>query len=579
MSRTSAPSTNLASRILPPALRLAPYALVFLACLVRLNGLTFQSLWRDEVDAICFAQAPLLKELPQTALSFTPTCPPNIPELLAAFTQPGFNGPLFFLILRSWMGLFGYSEFALRSFSLMGGVISVALIITLGRRLFNRAVGLIAGSLLAFSAYQVWYSQEAKMYTLITLLALAAVYFLRRAVEEGRLRFWIGVVVCTSIGMGSHILAALLIPMQVILFLLWWPYSRRHLMAGIIALGCVTVPYLPVGLPRVQMIFQPGETGFARYTLGEMLSVLGRAYASGILSDIGEQIILIAASTAAALAIFGLLSFDTPPRPASRRDRVLTRLSLLAWALVPVLAIDLISMNRPIFTDRYLIWIQPAFYLAVALGMYALWEWIRPLAVIALAALLIVNGFGVIAQATTPFKSDFRSAARAIGREIQSGDLVVFQIPHVQHTFDYYFRQPYQSLGGPYTNFPGSVNGYQSSDETVLAQIQPLFANQHTVWLVSSEAAMWDARNLLQRWLETNGHVTFHEEYAQVQVTRYELNPNFTLHISLLTLLHTNPNAAVEAHCPANAVCPPKPRSTVFTLSGVTSAIINFRPR
>jgi hypothetical protein len=59
----------------------------------------------------------------------------------------------------------------------------------------------------------------------------------------------------------------------------------------------------------------------------------------------------------------------------------------------------------------------------------------------------------------------------------------------------------------------------------VLAQIQPLFANQHTVWLVSSEAAMWDARNLLQRWLEMNGHVTFREEYPQVQVTRYELTP------------------------------------------------------
>jgi hypothetical protein len=304
---------------------------------------------------------------------------------------------------------------------------------------------------------------------------------------------------------------------------LWWPHSRRHLIPGVIALGCVTMPYLPVGLSRAQLIFQAGETGFARYTLGEMLSVLGRAYASGILNGLGEQIILMAASTAAALAIFGLLSIDTPPRPASRPDRILTRLSLVAWALIPALALALISMNRPIFTDRYLIWIQPAFYLAVALGVYALWEWIKPLAVVVLAALLIVNGLGVITQATTPFKSDFRSAARAIGREIQPGDLVVFQIPHVQHTFDYYFRQPYQSLGGPYTNFPGTVDGYQSSAETVLAQIQLLFADRRTVWLISSEAAMWDARNLLQRWLESNGEITFREDYAQVQVTRYEL--------------------------------------------------------
>jgi uncharacterized membrane protein len=114
------------------------------------HPLFFSSLWREEVDAICFAQAPLLKELPQTALSFTPTCPPDIPEVLAAFTKPGFNGPLYFLILRGWMSVFGYSEFALRFFSLMCGVISVALIITLGTRLFNRAIRVNLGMLLVF---------------------------------------------------------------------------------------------------------------------------------------------------------------------------------------------------------------------------------------------------------------------------------------------------------------------------------------------------------------------------------------------------------------------------------------------
>ena len=207
MLKTRPPSINPASRFLHLATRLTPYVLIFLAFLIRLNGLDFQSLWRDEVDAICFAQAPLLKALPQTALSFTPTCPPNIPDLVSSFTQSGFNGPLYFLILRGWIGLTGTSEFALRFFSLLCGVISVALIITLGTRLFNRAIGLIAGALLALSAYQVWYSQEAKMYTLITLLALAAIYFLRRGVEDGRLRFWIGVVVCTTVAMAAHILA------------------------------------------------------------------------------------------------------------------------------------------------------------------------------------------------------------------------------------------------------------------------------------------------------------------------------------------------------------------------------------
>jgi mannosyltransferase len=523
MPKHSPTSFFYALRTTHHVIRLAPYALIFLAFLIRLNGLTYQSLWRDEVDAICFAQAPLLQQLPQTALSFTPTCPPNIPNLLASFTQPGFNGPLYFLMLRGWIGLTGYSELALRFFSLLCGVISVALIIALGTRLFKRAVGLIAGALLAVSAYQVWYSQEAKMYTLITMLALAALYFLRRAVEEGKLRFWIGVVVCTTVAMAAHILAALLIPAEVVVFLLWWPHSRKHLLAGGLALACVTVPYIPLAIDRLKWVFQPADTGFARYTFGEMLSTLGGVYVRGVFSSLDEQLILIATAAAAIIALFGLLSIDTPDRPTSRPDRVLTRLSLIAWAFVPAIIIALISINRPLFTDRYLIWIQPAFYLAVALGVYALGKWWKPLAVVALSALVIVNAFGIVMQTTTPLKSDFRSAAQAIGREIKPDDVVVFQIPYVQYDFDYYFRRPYQAFGGPYTNFPGSNAGYQDSEEAVFTQVQAMFPDQHTVWLVSSEAAMWDARNLLQRWLEENGRVTFHEEYSQVQVTRYEL--------------------------------------------------------
>ena len=512
-----------AARYTPYVKRLMPYALLFLAFLIRLSSLNFQSLWRDEVDAICFAQAPLLSQWPQTALSFTPTCPPNIPDVLASFSQPGFNGPLYFLMLRGWITLAGYSEFALRYLSLICGVLSVALLITLGTRLFNRTIGLIAGTLLALSAYQVWYSQEAKMYTLITLLAIAAIYFLRRAVEDGRLRFWIGVVACTTIAMAAHILAALLIPVEVILYLLWWPLSRKHLWAGLIAVLCVTVPYAPLALNRLQWVFQPADTGFARYTFGEILSTLGGAYTRGVLSALDDYLVLIATAAAAIFALFGLLSINTPDRPVSRPDRIRARLSLIVWAFVPAIIIALISINRPLFTDRYLIWIQPAFYLAVALGVYALWRWWKPLGVIAVSVLVIVNATGIYTQATTPFKSDFRAAAQAIGHEIKPGDVIVFQIPYVQYDFDYYFRRPYQTISGPYTNFPGNNNGYLDSEATVFDQIKSMFANHSAVWLVSSESAMWDARNLLQRWLDANGRVTFHQEYAQAQITRYEL--------------------------------------------------------
>ena len=70
-------------------------AAVLLAFFWRTTRLDFQSLWRDEVDAIYFAVRPLA-------------------ETLAMFVQAAQNGPLYFLGLRPWFAVAGTTEFALR---------------------------------------------------------------------------------------------------------------------------------------------------------------------------------------------------------------------------------------------------------------------------------------------------------------------------------------------------------------------------------------------------------------------------------------------------------------------------------
>jgi mannosyltransferase len=504
-------------------IRLTQYVLCILllvAFALRIGSITFQSLWRDEVDAICFAQLPLLQSLPETRLTFTPTCPSNIPSLLGAFSQQGFNGPLYFLMLRGWLVLAGSSELSIRFMSLGFGLIGIALIYALGKRLFNRSIGFIAAGLLAFSAYHVWYSQEAKMYTLITALALAAIYCLRRGVEDGKARYWVGVVVGTSLAMYAHILAALLIPVEVALGVLWWPLARKHLKPAAISLALLTVPYIPLALWQIPLVFMPSETGFLHYTFIDMLSTLGAAYSTGILNSVTGQPALVVAALIAATAVLGLLS-----QPCENCTWI-RRLGLLAWAAIPFLAIYLVSINRPLFTDRYLIWIMPAFYLAVALGLYELWKWWKLLGTIGLAAMVVVGTLGIATQASTPYKSDFRSAAAAIKQSIRPDDLIVFQIPYTKYTFDYYFRQPQQSIDGPYTNYPGNNDGYQNGEESVNQMLAALLAGRRGVWLVASEVEMWDRRDLLRRWLNAHGQITQQASFAQVQIARYELaNP------------------------------------------------------
>jgi hypothetical protein len=137
--------------------------------------------------------------------------------------------------------------------------------------------------------------------------------------------------------------------------------------------------------------------------------------------------------------------------------------------------------------------------------------------------LLYVGALGIYAQATTPYKSDFRSAAQAIEARVQPGDLIVFQIPYIQYTFNYYYHQPYQFVPGPYTNYPGPHDGYQDTAAAINLQLDRTFKDRRSVWLVASEMDMWDNRHVLQHWLDAHGTIAYRADFAQVQITRYEL--------------------------------------------------------
>jgi len=122
---------------------------------------------------------------------------------------------------------------------------------------------------------------------------------------------------------------------------------------------------------------------------------------------------------------------------------------------------------------------------------------------------------GVYYQATTPIKSDFRGAARYVSAHQAPGDLIIFQIPYVRYTFDYYHPQPYDWADGLFTN-------YGMSDAEVDAQMRAMVAGRRTVWLVASEMEMWDSHLQVWKWLESHARRTDTVVLAQVTLYRYE---------------------------------------------------------
>lgn len=470
---------------------------------LRLWHIGFQSLWRDEVDAIRFATQPL-------------------GDLLRMFLTPGENGPLYFLALRPWLALFGDSEAALRSFSAVAGAALIPLLFWLGRRLFGKRAGWIAAAVAAIAPYAVWYSQEGKMYASVALLAAGSFAFLWIGLEEGKRWAWAGYVVTTTVSLVLHYLTALLIPAFALVFLVglrrWKPRARGYLAS----LALVTLPYLPFAAWQLPVFLSGFRTGHPFVPFPRALASVLFGFSEGVRPL--DTFWALVPFLLCLLAAWGLSSATANGRESSRmfsEIRVYSRHSRLIsvsactiWWAAPFLLLFAISLRSPMFVERYLITTLPAFLLLLAAGLDNLLRRARWIGILTAAAILLVSLRGVWVQATQPIKPDMRAAAQYVCPRLSPGDAVIFLIPHVEPVFARYCSVPYTAILAPYTND-------EEDEAAVQRELEAALQGHDAVWLVESEAYLWDERGFVRATLEGEWAQGEDATFTLVRVTGY----------------------------------------------------------
>ena len=493
--------------------------IVLLAFALRVYHIDFQSLWRDEVDALRFATRPLS-------------------DLIATFRNPGENGPLYFLLLRGWLAAVGRSEFALRSLPLLAGVLAVPLSFALGQRLIGSRPALLGTMLVATSPYLVWYSQEAKMYALAVSLVLAALCSFSAALAGKGWTRWLLTWLFTTLAIYVHLLSVLLIVVLVCWFAVEWlqrPAARRHTGPMLLVLALLTLPYLPIVRWQLVLWLQESfQTGHAVVSPTTMLASLLWGFSRGVQGSGSLWTLLPTVFVLLAGAALGWgrngggvresadANEEAPSRPrvlqAAVKDHLpqFSVVRLLLWLVLPVLGLYIISLRKPLFTDRYLIWIAPAFYLLLARGMWEMGKRWRLLAVVLGTVLLALNLQALWSQAHTIIKSDFRAASAFVEERQAPEDLLLFVMPYVRHPYSYYSGQPLSWADPPYTN-----SG--ATEAEVDVEMSRITDNHPVVWLIQSEEDAWDRRSLARAWLDEHGALNESAEFVRVQVARYDL--------------------------------------------------------
>lgn len=180
--------------------------------------------------------------------------------------------PTYFLILWGWVRLFGDGAGAMRALSVLIGTATIPLAYAIALELRQRrAAARIAALLVAVNPMLVWYSQEARPYSLVAFLGALSLCAFSRVRNSGRPKdlYWWGLI-CAG-ALAVHYFAAFIVLAEGIALLASRRFHWRQLLLSCVPGVVVVVGLLPIALhqysnaPNHQWI-----AAFAlRYRLGE----------------------------------------------------------------------------------------------------------------------------------------------------------------------------------------------------------------------------------------------------------------------------------------------------------------------
>jgi len=423
---------------------------------------------------------------------------------LMAHTARDIHPPLYYILLHFWQALMGSTEFALAYFSLWWGVLLVASSTTFARWLGGNHLALLTAALITLSPFNVWYSQEVRMYTLGATLGIWTLMALWQLMQGTRMKKrWMLLWLMSAVFALYTLYYLAFLLLWEAFFVLWWlwrnkllSFSRNTTQTHQIREGYrrawVTLALLVVVLwgPWIPIAWQqvsnppvpPWRQGTSlAIVLLEGMSALALGQ-SAEYRKIWPMIVLLVAVIFMGLWLWwrherqirqksvftsklenqiGNTPIDeSAPSTASCFFRLSLHhdLSLLAGALLlPALILILSSYTpAPLYHVRYLFTYSPIFYILLAMAfigwMFETHRW-APLpgfilmGALLLTPLLILSGESLqrFWHDTAYAADDLRDGIKQIEAQWSNQDVLLINAGYTYTALNYYFEDPIAS--------------------------------------------------------------------------------------------------------------------------------------
>lgn len=386
-----------------------------------------QSVWFDEAYSITLAHQPIGSLIHLTSLD----------------THP----PFYYLGLKAWGSVFGWSEPSLRLSSLLMMSGAVGMIALSVRRLFGMRAALLSLLLLVVSPFIWRYGFEIRMYSAAAFIVASATYVLIRA-QEGRKWVWWAVYgLLVALGLYTLYYTVLGWAAHLVWLLLAWRRGAhpqlRHLLRApwiwaYLGAALLFLPWLPVLT--------------SQFNNGALTPVAQQLTALNMVGLVSFWFFYLPSFSLTGLQSLGLLTLVVllalvvgRAWQLSAADERLKLLLFGCYVAIPVLLMAMLSLQRPMYLERYGVPFMPAFLALVGYSISRVWTTRPRLGLLTLIVAVLVSCYGLY-QLSLEGNYNFQRLDQPVGREVAASvvprchdDTVIFSGPYLSIDESYYF--------------------------------------------------------------------------------------------------------------------------------------------
>ncbi len=463
---------------------------MLVAFALRVYALSAQSLWNDEGTSVALAQLSL--------------------EAITNGAARDIHPPLYYYLLHFWMPFVGQSEFAVRFLSVIAGVLTIAFTFRIAYVFFNEEVAIFAAFLATLAPFQIYYSQEARMYIWVTLFAAISVYAMMQWVNlktqnsnpkpvfgiwDLGFGIWLIYIPATIAMLYTQYIGAFVVVVENLAFAVWLIFAIRDQQSSVLrppssvkhSLAFWLAAQIIIGLMFLPWYLSAGGQLASWPSISEPIDLPTLVWRGLNVFSVGTT---LEPGGAILISIAFAIVFFIGWRRARAVNTNWVIVTLILWTLVPVAMMYIVSLSRPAYNPKFLLLATPPFFILVARGLSTIYpgvflyqrrsNWRNPFRYLNLALAILVSA-GPLTSLDNYYhnpkyaRDDYRAVVQFIDANARAGDGILVDAPAQIDVVRYYWRGNQQLFLLPRMR-PPEPNATRADVDAMLGKVTRLFA-------------------------------------------------------------------------------------------------------